>query len=333
MSRLPSSLASHVRPREGFRPAYLETYESGALARKVEDALDALRSCRICPRDCDVDRLADERAVCKTGRRARVASAFPHFGEEDCLRGWNGSGTIFFSQCNLRCVFCQNFDISWQGEGEELSARQIAALAIRLQEQGCHNLNFVTPEHVVPQVLEAVHEAVGMGLRVPIVYNTSAYDSLHSLRLLDGVVDVYMPDFKVWDPETARRLILAEDYPERAREVLREMHRQVGDLTVDEDGLALRGLLVRHLVMPAGLAGSDEVFRFLADEVSPETYVNVMDQYFPAGQVTARPERYAEIGRPTSPTEFLEAVQLARRAGLHRLDERWRRAGRAALAG
>ncbi|MEE8277189.1 MAG: radical SAM protein, partial [Thermoanaerobaculia bacterium] len=242
MEALPASMAPFVRPRRSFEPAYLETYESGKLKEKVEQGLEALRSCRVCPRDCDVDRLKDERAVCRTGRYARVASAFPHFGEEDCLRGWRGSGTIFFSYCNLRCVFCQNFDLSWEGEGEEMGAREIAALMLSLQERGCHNINFVTPEHVVPQVLEAIYEAVGRGLRLPIVYNTSAYDSLHSLELLDGVVDVYMPDFKFWGGATTKRLVLAENYPERARETIPEMQLQVGDLVFDEDGLALRGL-------------------------------------------------------------------------------------------
>ncbi len=330
---LPSALASFARPRRGFVPAYIATYESGELERKVEEALESLRVCRVCPRDCDVDRLADERAVCRTGRHARVSSAFPHFGEEDCLRGWRGSGTIFFSYCNLRCVFCQNYDISWQGGGEELDAGEIAALMLELQERGCHNINFVTPEHVVPQVLEAVLEAVRRGLRLPLVYNTGAYDSLHSIELLDGVVDVYMPDLKFWHTATARRLVLAPDYPERARAAIREMHRQVGDLVCDEDGLALRGLLVRHLVMPNGLAGTREVMRFLAGELSPDTYVNVMDQYGPAGKVLELAERYRDIGRRCRPDELAEAVELARAAGLWRLDQRWRMPSLRALLG
>ncbi len=324
MTRLPPSLEGFVRPRRSFVPAYLATYESGALAEKVEEGLEALGACRVCPRDCDVDRLADERALCKTGRYAKVSSAFPHFGEEDCLRGWNGSGTIFFSNCNLRCVFCQNFDISWEGGGAELGAREIAAQMLALQERGCHNINFVTPEHVVPQVLEAIYEAIPVGLRLPIVYNTGAYDSLHSIRLLDGVVDVYMPDFKFWDDATAKRLVLAPDYPERAREAIRAMHRQVGELVVDEDGLALRGVLVRHLVMPGGLAGTREIMRFLARELSPDTYVNVMDQYAPAGQVLRRPEMYADVNTRIRSGELAEAVRMAREEGLRRLDTRWR---------
>ncbi|MCP3956561.1 MAG: radical SAM protein [bacterium] len=313
-----------VQPRESFVPAYLPTWESGALADKVGQALEELRRCRVCPRDCDVDRLADEKAVCRTGRHALVSSAFPHFGEEDCLRGWNGSGTIFFAACNLRCVFCQNHDISWQPKGEELDAKQIAALMLELQVRGCHNINFVTPEHVAPQVLEAIGEAVPRGLRLPIVYNTSAFDSLRSLELLDGVVDVYMPDFKFWDPKIAKRLVLAESYPETARAAVKEMHRQVGDLVFDDNGLALRGLLVRHLVMPEGLAGTREVMHFLAEEISTDTYVNVMDQYQPDAQALKRPENYAEIDRPSSSAEVRGAMRTAREEGLHRLDERWR---------
>ncbi|MCP4658687.1 MAG: radical SAM protein [bacterium] len=324
MVRIPESVERFVRRPESFAPAYLRTWESGALADKVEQAREALRCCRVCPRDCDVDRLADEQAVCRTGRHARVSSAFQHFGEEDCLRGRRGSGTIFFAACNLRCVFCQNFDISWQADGQEVTAPQIAALMLDLQDRGCHNINFVTPEHVVPQVIEAVYEAVGRGLRLPIVYNTSAYDSLHSLALLDGIVDIYMPDFKFWDPAVAKRLVLAKDYPKTAREAFREMHRQVGDLVFDADGVALRGLLVRHLVMPNQLAGTREVMRFLAREISRDTFVNVMDQYRPAAQVTKRPRQYAEIGRSLTAQEYRQAVEIAREEGLHRFDERWR---------
>ena len=311
-----------VRPRDEFTPAYLSTWESGLLAERVEEALEELRVCRVCPRDCDVDRLADERAICKTGRRARVASAFPHHGEENCLRGYRGSGTIFFSHCNLRCVFCQNHDISWEGSGREVPAEELAALMLELQDLGCHNINFVTPEHVVPQVLEGVQIAVGKGLRVPLVYNTSGYDSLRSIELLEGVVDIYMPDFKFWDNDTARRLALAEDYPERAREGFRAMHRQAGDLVFDEEGIALRGLLVRHLVMPEGLAGTREITRFLADEISPDTYVNIMGQYSPAAQVVRKPDQYAEIGRRITHEEYLEAFEIAVEEGLHRFDHR-----------
>jgi len=237
-------------------PRYLELHEWGELRARASSALEELADCHVCPRDCGVDRTADEVGVCRIGRTARVSSAFAHLGEEDCLRGWKGSGTIFFTGCNLRCVFCQNYDISQTPGGEELGAERIADLALALQRTGCHNINFVTPEHVVPQVIETIAVAVERGLRVPIVYNTSAYDSLESLRLLDGIVDIYMPDFKVWESGTAKRLLLAPDYPEVARRAIREMHRQVGDLVLDEKGLAQRGVLLRHLVMPNHLEES-----------------------------------------------------------------------------
>ncbi len=240
-----------VRARE-FQPAYLRL-GFDEIERRAEEAVTTLASCQVCPRNCRVDRLQGRTAVCKSGRYALVGSHFPHFGEEDCLRGWNGSGTIFFSWCNLRCVFCQNFDISQKGEGNVTPPERLAAMMLELQARGCHNINFVTPEHVVPQILEALPLAIRGGLRLPIVYNTSAYDSLESLRWMDGIVDIYMPDFKVWDSAVAKRYLKAPDYPEAARAAVREMHRQVGSLVMDEHGLAQRGLLVRHLVMPGML--------------------------------------------------------------------------------
>ncbi|MBW3600977.1 MAG: radical SAM protein [Planctomycetes bacterium] len=270
--------------------------------------------------------MAGETKICHTGRYARVASAFPHFGEEDCLRGWNGSGTIFFSLCNLRCVFCQNWDISQKSAGGECRPEEIADRMLRLQEQGCHNINFVTPEHVAPQVIEAIAAAIPRGLRVPIVYNTSGYDSLASLRLLDGLVDIYMPDFKFWRRETAKRLAKAPDYPERTREAIQEMHRQVGPLKFGPDGLARRGVLVRHLVMPDQLEEAEAIFHWLAEEISPDTYVNIMGQYRPeyeVGQVARNgTPKYDEIGRRPGGDELAHAFAVARRAGLWRFDER-----------
>ena len=237
---------------DAFSPAY-SRLPAAEIARRVAAGLEELEDCRACPRNCGVNRMKDETRVCNTGRHAIVSSAFPHRGEEDCLRGTRGSGTIFFSMCNLRCVFCQNWDISQKKSGEELPAARIADLMLALQDRGCHNINFVTPEHVAPQVIEAIAEAVPRGLNVPIVYNTSSYDALSSLRLLDGLVDVYLPDFKFWERETAKRLAKAKDYPDRAREAIAEMHRQVGELKLGADGLAKRGVLVRHLVMPGQL--------------------------------------------------------------------------------
>ena len=456
-----------------FIPAYM-TLGLTELRRRAAEAIELLRSCEVCPRDCRVNRLEDRYAVCKTGRDARVSSFCPHFGEEDCLRGWRGSGTIFFAWCNLRCVFClgpdvqittdqgmrriedlflsahrevthgegrirfpegirvwtrgghpapvgkifchgyegevivirprghpiltvtpehavfavnggnpgvfkvpagaltpdhylvaakpelakvgiraiervhyegpvynlevddrdhsylanglavgncQNFDISQLGEGRVVSPTDLARMMIFLQEQGCHNINFVTPEHVVPEILEALPMAVELGLRLPLVYNTSAYDSTHSLRLLDGIVDIYMPDFKFWDREMSRLYLKAPDYPEVARRVISEMHRQVGPLKFDEHGLARRGVLLRHLVMPGGIAGSREIFQWIAAEVSVDMYVNIMNQYRPAGRVGSD-ERYETINRRIHPHEFEETVRTARDAGLHRLDVR-----------
>lgn len=305
---------------QDFEPAYLRLQRSGELARRACAAIASLASCRVCPRDCRVDRLADKTAACKTGRYARVSSYFLHFGEEDCLRGRNGSGTIFFAWCNLRCQFCQNFDISHLGHGEETRPERLAEMMLELQGMGCHNINFVTPEHVVPQILEALVFAVEGGLRLPLVYNTSAYDSLESLRLMDGIVDIYMPDFKIWDSRMAFKYLLAKDYPQAARRAIKEMHRQVGDLKMDEHGLAKRGVLVRHLVMPGGIAGTHRIMKFLADEVSPHTYVNIMAQYHPAGKVSA--ERFPEINRGITREEYADAVAAAQKAGLYRFDER-----------
>jgi putative pyruvate formate lyase activating enzyme len=302
-------------------------YRSGELERRAREALDLLgeERCRVCPRLCKVNRLDDQPGLCKVGRSAVVASHFPHFGEEDCLRGHNGSGTIFFSGCNLRCVFCQNHDISWQLQGERVTPRRLAEMMLELQGIGCHNINWVTPEHVVPQILEALPLAVESGLRLPIVYNTSAYDSPDSLRLTDGIVDIYMPDVKMFTPDRARRYLAKRDYAEVVRHSVKEMHRQVGDLRFDEQGMARRGLIVRHLMMPGMLEETEAVLRFVAEELGPGTYVNLMAQYYPAGKV-GRDERYADIDRRVSGAEFRDALALAAELGLRRLDPRSRAA-------
>ena len=303
-----------------FEPAYLALHRRGELRRRVSVALEGLQGCVLCPRRCGADRLAGKAATCQTGRYARVASTFAHFGEEDCLRGWSGSGTIFFSLCSLRCVFCMNYDISQQGAGADVTPEQLARMMLALQAQECHNINLVSPEHVAPQILEALLLAVEGGLRLPIIYNTSGYDAPESLRLIDGVVDIYMPDFKIWGSAAALKYLMAAGYPEAARRAILEMHRQVGDLQLDEDGLARRGLLVRHLVMPGGIAGTRDIMEFLAREVSPATYVNIMDQYHPAWKATSG--EYHEIDRPITEQEYQEATSAARLAGLRRLDDR-----------
>jgi putative pyruvate formate lyase activating enzyme len=311
-------------------PSYLALHASGELRDRARRALALLEDrCRVCPRLCKVDRLNDQPGLCRVGRRAVVASCFAHFGEEDCLRGVCGSGTIFFSGCNLRCVFCQNHEISWQLQGERVTPRRLARMMLELQRLGCHNINWVTPEHVVPQILEALPLAVDAGLRLPTVYNTSAYDSPESLALMDGVVDVYMPDFKLWSPELSRRYLAKRDYAEVARHSVLEMKRQVGDLVLDEHGMARRGLLVRHLVMPGLLDETEAIMRFIATELGPGTYVNLMAQYYPAG----RTSEFPEIDRHLHRSEFERALELADELGLRRLDRRSRGAvGRLAAA-
>jgi putative pyruvate formate lyase activating enzyme len=297
-------------------PAYIQLLESGVLAERVKTAYQRLENCTLCPRACRVNRLAGEKGICQTGALAMVSSYGPHFGEEKPLSGWRGSGTIFFTRCNLNCVFCQNYDISQTSAGEELEPDQIAELMLRLQSYGCHNINLVSPTHVVPQVLAATMIAAESGLHLPIVYNTGGYDSVSTLQLLDGVVDIYMPDMKYANAETARRYSGIRSYPQVNRAAVKEMHRQVGDLLLDERGIAIRGLLVRHLILPNRLAGSAEVIDFLAREISTTTYLNLMDQYHPEYLAC----RYPELSRRITPEEYQEVVQLARRAGLYRLD-------------
>jgi putative pyruvate formate lyase activating enzyme len=306
-----------------FRPAYL-SLAGPPLHRRAERALATLADCKACPRDCGVNRLEDKWAACKTGRYAVVSSWFPHFGEEDCLRGWRGSGTIFFGHCNLRCVFCQNYDISQAIRPGAVSPghppEQIAGMMLDLQDRGCHNINFVTPEHVVPQVIEAVAVAADRGLRLPIVYNTSAYDSLESIAQMDGIVDIYMPDFKCWSAERSRGWLKAESYPDAARSAIRAMHRQVGPLVVNGDGLAQRGLMIRHLVMPGAVDETEAILGWIAEELGRDTYVNLMDQYYPAGKVSA--ELHPELNRRLTSREFAQAQEIARGLGLTRLDVR-----------
>jgi putative pyruvate formate lyase activating enzyme len=300
-----------------FEPAYLRLLRSGELSDRAHRARRHMESCDLCARYCQVDRRASIRgAACRTGERAVVYSAFPHHGEEDCLRGSRGSGTIFFSWCNLRCVYCQNWEISWRGDGKEATDEDLAETMLKLQGLGCHNVNLVTPSHVVAQILGAVAIAAERGLKLPLVYNTGGYDSLEALSLLDGVVDIYMPDMKYGDDASAHRLSHVRDYVSVNRSALREMHRQVGDLAINAAGLAERGLLVRHLVLPNGLAGTEAALKFLADEISADTFVNVMAQYRPC----YRADEHAGLDRPLSGGEFAEALAIARRCGLQRLD-------------
>jgi len=306
----------------GREPAYLALHRAGGLKARAARAREHLSDCDLCARYCHCDRLKGiAGAVCRTGERARVHGFAPHFGEEDPLRGTRGSGTIFFSWCNLRCDFCQNWTISQRGDGVEVTPCELAAQMLELQAQGCHNINLVSPSHVVAQVLAALEIATGGGLELPIVWNTGGYDSPEALALLDGVVDIYMPDMKYADPETARCYSHVPDYPEVNRAAVKEMHRQVGDLVLDGNGIAVRGLLVRHLVMPGGLAGTEKVLEFLAREISPKTWLNLMDQYHPAYKA----DEIEPLARRLTREEWHEALDLAERNGLTRLDGRRRR--------
>ena len=308
---------------EEFTPAYLGSGDHQDIARRAREAIRSLKNCQVCPRKCDVDRLADQPdrlGLCDTGLSARVSSAFAHFGEESCLCGSGGSGTIFFTGCNLHCVFCQNSDISQGGSGRTRTATQTADLMLALQDRRCSNINLVTPSHIVPQVIEAIVEAIDRGLVLPVVYNTSAYDSPESLAQLDGLIDIYMPDFKLWSPDNCATYLTARDYAECAREAIKIMHDQVGDLCFTADGLACRGLLVRHLVMPGLLDDSAAIFQWLAEQISPDTFVNIMAQYHPAHLVGANAD-YEPIARCPGHDEIAEAHKLARNAGLWRFDQ------------
>jgi len=300
-------------------PPYRELLESGELARRVERAL-ALREtdgCELCPNECRVHKDEGERGVCGVGNVV-VSSVAPHFGEEPCLVGDGGSGTIFFAGCNLHCAFCQNYDISRQPDSwRETGTHELASYMLSLQSRGTENLNLVTPSHLLPEILGALAVAAKAGLRLPLVYNSSGYDRVDALALLDGVVSIYLPDFKFFDNETAGRFSRADDYPDVAKAAIREMHRQVGDLVLDDRGIAERGLLVRHLVLPNGFAGTEGVVRYLAEEISPRTCINVMDQFFPAYRARSIPE----LNRRVSREEYLEARHLAEQAGLRLVED------------
>ena len=288
----------------------------GELENRIEVLFKKLEKCDLCPRKCGVNRLKDEKGVCKTGRKAVVSSFGPHFGEESPLVGNSGSGTIFFTFCNLGCIFCQNYDISHLGYGDPVNEEHLAEVMLRLQRMGCHNINFVTPTHVIPQIAKSVAFAAEKGLNLPLVYNSGGYDSVETLKILEGIFDIYMPDFKYSDAEVAKRFSNASDYPEVAKIALKEMHRQVGDLVVNSDGIAQRGLLIRHLVLPDDLAGTSESMKFISEELSPDSYVNVMEQYRPEYKACENPP----IDRRITKNEFLKAVKIAKDKGIKRLD-------------
>lgn len=288
-----------------MHPSYLNlTDEEWKL--RIEKALSMLENCQVCPHRCGVNRLKGELGYCKTGRHAIVDAYFPHRGEEKPIRGKRGSGTVFFSYCNMRCVYCQNYTISHLGEGREVEPQELAQYFLTLQNLGCHNINLVSPSHVVPQILQALYLAVKKGLRIPVVYNTSSYDSIESLRLLDGIVDIYLADFKYGDNEAGRKYSKVKNYYQVALSAIKEMYRQVGDLKVNEEGIAVRGLLVRHLVLPNRIAGTQKVVQALK-EISPKMAVNIMDQYMPYYEAY----KYPELARRINYIEYEEALRLA----------------------
>ncbi len=301
-----------------FEPGYLKLLREGKLRERVESLKERLTNCDLCPHECGVNRLKGEKGFCRVLDKPVVSSYGPHFGEERPLVGYGGSGTIFLTYCNMACVYCQNWEISHLGSGEEISIEELSRMMLALQARGCHNINFVTPTHQIAFIVEAVFLAAERGLRSPLVYNCGGYEKVETLQILDGIFDIYMPDFKYWDEKIALNLSKVVRYPQVARAAIKEMHRQVGDLELDEDFIAKRGLIVRHLVLPGGLAGTKEILMWIARELSPNTYVNIMDQYYPCGDAW----KYPPLDRRITKEEYEEALLAAKEAGLKRLDDR-----------
>ncbi len=301
-----------------FEPGYLKLYREGRLKERAAQLRQQLEACSLCPHECGVNRLKGEKGFCRVADKPVVSSYGPHFGEERPLVGYGGSGTIFFTYCNMACVYCQNWEISHLGSGEETTIEELARMMLALQARGCHNINFVTPTHQIVFIVEALVLAAEKGLKVPLVYNCGGYEKVETLKLLEGIIDIYMPDFKYWDEKIALKLSKVPRYPQVARAALKEMHRQVGDLELDDEFIARRGLIVRHLVLPGGLAGTKYILSWIAKELSPNTYVNIMDQYYPCGDAW----KYPPLDRRITKEEYEEALLAAKEAGLKRLDER-----------
>lgn len=296
-----------------MNPKYIKAHHDGTLRKKADQLYQALANCAICPRNCRIDRLRGQIGFCRTAKQARVFSYFAHHGEEPALSGKNGSGTIFFSQCNLRCVYCQNHEFSQEVKGREVSEEELASFMLELQQEGCHNINFVTPTHVIPQILKALSLAVEKGLKIPLVYNSSGYDSLDTLRLLDGIFDIYLPDARYADCENSLKYSQAKDYPQINKEALREMHRQVGIAQLNPDEIIEKGLIVRHLVLPNKLSGTGEIMAFIARELGQDTCISLMSQYFPCHKA----KDYPELTRRLTMEEYQEAMDIMHSHGLH----------------
>ncbi len=296
-----------------MKPAYLKLAERGELERRADTAFELLEPCRLCPERCGAKRQSGEKGRCGASAQAVVSDYAPHFGEEPPLSGTKGSGTVFFSGCNMHCIYCQNFEISQMNQGMPVTPEMLAFMFLMLQEQGCHNINLVTPSHVVPMILKGVAVAAGEGLHIPLVYNSGGYDSIEILQLLDGIVDIYLPDLKYMDKDTGIRLSGVKNYPQTAQKTIREMHRQTGPLQLDSSGIATRGILIRHLVLPGGLAGTEKAVKFIASELGPGTWINIMKQYHPCWKAVDAPE----LNRKITDEEFQAALNLAEEAGLH----------------
>jgi putative pyruvate formate lyase activating enzyme len=297
-----------------MKPTYLETFSSGKLAKTANDAFDLLSCCAICPRKCKVNRLIDQKGFCKTGLKARVYSFMAHHGEEPPVSGENGSGTIFFAGCNMACVYCQNYEFSQEPcPAKEATDRDLANIMLELQNCGCHNINFVTPTHVMPQILKALLIAIPEGLNIPLVYNTSGYELPEMIKLLEGIMDVYLPDMRYADNQTAIKYSSAPDYPRLNQESLKEMQRQTGIAQIDKSGLIKKGVIIRHLVLPENLSGTDRIMEFIARELSPDTYISLMSQYMPC----YKSDKFPGLNRRISLDEYAQAQEIMQKLGLH----------------
>ncbi|MFA5356179.1 MAG: radical SAM protein [Candidatus Omnitrophota bacterium] len=294
-------------------PAYLESYNNGKLARLVEEAYGLLESCRICPRLCKVNRLKDEKGFCKTGQRIRVCSFMAHHGEEPPISGERGSGAVFFSGCNMACSYCQNFEFSQSGEGKEVEPKVLAGFMLQLQNNGCHNINLVTPTHIMPQILKALAIAIPGGLNIPLVYNTGGYELPEMIRLLEGIVDIYLPDMRYAGNQEALKYSCAPDYPKYNQEALKEMHRQVGTARIGANGIIKRGLVIRHLVLPENISGTTKIMKFIAEELSKDTYISLMSQYSPYYKAKA----LEGLARRVTAKEYESAKNAMEKYGLH----------------
>jgi putative pyruvate formate lyase activating enzyme len=294
-------------------PVYLESCNNGILDRLIEETFGMLESCRICPRRCGVNRLKDEKGFCKTALLPKICNYMPHHGEEPPISGTHASGTIFFSYCNMACVYCQNYEFSQLGEGREVEFEELADFMLQLQNLGCHNINLVTPTHVMPQILKALRLAIPAGLKIPIVYNTSGYELPEMIKLLEGIVDIYLPDMRYADSDIAMKYSSAPDYPQYNQESVKQMHRQVGNAEIDERGIIKKGIIIRHLVLPGNSSGTDKIMKFIAQELSVDTYISLMSQYLPCYNAG----RFKEISRRITYKEYKDAQKIMHRYGLY----------------